>query len=62
MNLQCKGAGLVRRFVKALPSGRFFEGLELVPPGVVPTPLWRPGPPQASSGVVSAVCAVGRKG
>ncbi|GAA2211664.1 SAM-dependent methyltransferase [Nonomuraea monospora] len=93
-------AGLVRRFVEALPSGSllvlsdgvnanpalveavnaynrqaafpytlrapeevagFFEGLELVPPGVVPTPLWRPGPPQASSGVVSAVCAVGRK-
>nr|SBO96961.1 hypothetical protein BN4615_P6477 [Nonomuraea gerenzanensis] len=40
---------------------RFFEGLEPVPPGVVPTPLWRPGPPQPASGVVSAVCGVGRK-
>ncbi|GAA2864340.1 SAM-dependent methyltransferase [Nonomuraea rubra] len=40
----------------------FFEGLELVPPGVVSTPLWRPGPPQPVPGVVSAMCGVARKG
>ncbi|NJP92978.1 SAM-dependent methyltransferase [Nonomuraea sp. FMUSA5-5] len=90
-------AGLVRRFVAALPVGGalalsdgvsvnpalveavdaynrraafpytlrtpeqvagFFEGLELVPPGVVPTPSWRAQPP---SGVVSAACGVGLK-
>ncbi|GGO78493.1 SAM-dependent methyltransferase [Nonomuraea cavernae] len=40
----------------------FFEGLELVEPGVVPTPHWRP-----EGGVInpalplSAVCGVGRK-
>jgi hypothetical protein len=41
---------------------RFFEGLELVPPGLVPVPQWRPGPgslpdaPEAYS-----YCAIGRK-
>lgn len=94
-------AGLVRRYVAALPSGShlvlsdgvdanpalveavtfyneraafpytlrspdqvagFFDGLDLVPPGVVPTPSWRPaGPQPAASDVVSAVCGVGRK-
>lgn len=41
---------------------RFFEGLELVPPGLVPVPHWRPGPAgqEPEAGVLS-YCAVGRK-
>jgi hypothetical protein len=42
--------------------GRFFEGLELVKPGLVSCPRWRP---EASSpglpAEVDAFCAVGRK-
>ncbi|MFI7128138.1 SAM-dependent methyltransferase [Nonomuraea sp. NPDC050153] len=40
----------------------YFEGLELVAPGVVSTPLWRPpaGAPHQPA-VVNAVCGVGRK-
>lgn len=41
---------------------RFFEGLELVPPGLVPVPQWRPDPAsgQAHQDVFS-YCAIGRK-
>ncbi|TMR21987.1 SAM-dependent methyltransferase [Nonomuraea turkmeniaca] len=41
----------------------YFEGLELVEPGVVSTPLWRPPPgeQQPPSAVISAVCGIGRK-
>ena len=41
---------------------RFFEGLELVPPGLVPVPQWRPDPgvvPGAAE--IYSYCAVGRK-
>jgi O-methyltransferase involved in polyketide biosynthesis len=40
----------------------FFEGLELVPPGLVPVPQWRPDPAsgQAREDAFS-YCAVGRK-
>lgn len=42
---------------------RFFDGLELVEPGVVATPDWRPPPgPRAVVDVVNAVCGIGRKG
>ncbi|MBF8192577.1 SAM-dependent methyltransferase [Nonomuraea sp. K274] len=43
--------------------GHYFEGLDLVEPGVVSTPLWRPraGTEQPPSAVISAVCGVGRK-
>jgi hypothetical protein len=43
---------------------RFFDGLTLVPPGVVTTSRWRPdlmdtdSPPRE----VDAICGVGRKG
>jgi hypothetical protein len=46
---------------------RFFEGLELVPPGLVPVPQWRPGPDSGSLGQdqdredAFSYCAVGRK-
>ncbi|MFE0156289.1 SAM-dependent methyltransferase [Nonomuraea sp. NPDC059007] len=42
---------------------KFFTGLELVDPGVVPTPQWRPAPDrwEEASTVVSAVCGVARK-
>jgi hypothetical protein len=42
---------------------RFFTGLELVEPGVVPTPEWRPAPDRWDEPptVVSAVCGVARK-
>jgi hypothetical protein len=38
----------------------FFAGLDLVPPGVVPTPLWRPDP-QAGPEALAVYCGVGRK-
>jgi hypothetical protein len=39
---------------------RFFEGLELVEPGVVPVPHWRPDPGAAPVEIYS-YCGVGRK-
>ncbi|MEV0232004.1 SAM-dependent methyltransferase [Nonomuraea sp. NPDC050786] len=41
----------------------YFEGLELVEPGVVSTPLWRrpSGAAQPPATTVNAVCGVGRK-
>jgi hypothetical protein len=38
----------------------FFAGLELVPPGVVPTPLWRPAP-DTTPEALNVYCGVGRK-
>ena len=40
---------------------RFFEGLELVDPGLVPIHQWRPDPGSASAPAVPAIGAVGRK-
>ncbi|WP_300607582.1 SAM-dependent methyltransferase [Trebonia sp.] len=41
---------------------RFFDGLDLVPPGLVPVPQWRPDPGSLpSSDAVFSYCAVGRK-
>jgi hypothetical protein len=48
---------------------RFFEGLELVPPGVVPVPEWHPGTPSAlgadggedGSAEAYSYCGAGRK-
>ncbi|MFF9622768.1 SAM-dependent methyltransferase [Streptomyces griseosporeus] len=41
----------------------FFEGLELVEPGVVPTVAWRPEPGQAAEDTAEvAYCGVARKG
>lgn len=37
----------------------FFEGLELVEPGVVPNPLWRPDEPDSQP--LSVYCGVARK-
>lgn len=41
----------------------FFAGLDLVDPGVVPTPQWRPEPDRWDEppAVVSAVCGIARK-
>jgi hypothetical protein len=39
---------------------RFFEGLELVEPGVVPVPHWRPDP-DAPEVEIYSYCGVGRK-
>jgi hypothetical protein len=39
---------------------RYFEGLELVEPGVVPVPHWRPDPDSAPVEIYS-YCGVGRK-
>ena len=39
---------------------RFFEGLELVEPGVVPVPHWRPAP-DAEPVEIYSYCGVGRK-
>jgi S-adenosyl methyltransferase len=40
----------------------FFDGLDLVEPGVVPVPDWRPDPGQPRPGDVPNVGGVGRKG
>jgi hypothetical protein len=40
--------------------GGYFEGLELLEPGVVSTPLWRP-PPGTEPEALDVYCAVGRK-
>jgi len=40
---------------------RFFEGLELVEPGLVRVEEWRPEPGAASTGKSALWCAVGRK-
>ena len=41
---------------------RFFDGLELVEPGVVPVQQWRPDPsPFGISAEVYSFCGVGRK-
>ncbi len=39
---------------------RYFQGLELVEPGVVPVPHWRPDPDSAQVEIYS-YCGVGRK-
>ncbi len=39
----------------------FFDGLELVPPGVVPVPQWRPDSDMAAKAPTMARCGVGRK-
>jgi S-adenosyl methyltransferase len=41
---------------------RFFDGLELVEPGVVSPPRWRPEPsPSGSPAAIDSYCGVGRK-
>jgi hypothetical protein len=42
----------------------FFEGLEMVPPGLVAPSRWRPGLTDTSGGTeeASALCGIGRKG
>jgi hypothetical protein len=40
---------------------RFFAGLDLVEPGIVPLQDWRPEPGTASAGKSAMWCAVGRK-
>jgi hypothetical protein len=40
--------------------GGYFQGLELLEPGVVSTSLWRPAP-GTESGALDVYCAVGRK-
>jgi len=39
---------------------RFFDGLELLPPGVVSTPLWRPGK-KARGKILASHCGLARK-
>jgi len=41
---------------------RFFDGLELVEPGVVQPQQWRPDPVVISPDQVTAWCGVARKG
>lgn len=39
-----------------------FAGLEMMEPGLVPTPLWRPDPTDIRTpGAIDSYCAVGRK-
>jgi hypothetical protein len=41
---------------------RFFDGLELLEPGVVPCSRWRPGRAEAAEPEVALYGGVGRKG
>lgn len=59
-----KGMGGTRMRARSRDEvARFFTGLELVPPGIVPTPQWRPDPEQGlpEDNTNSAYAAVGRK-
>jgi hypothetical protein len=40
---------------------RFFDGLSLVEPGMVPMPQWRPDPGAAPAEVIPMYAAMGRK-
>jgi hypothetical protein len=40
---------------------RFFDGMDIVEPGVVPLGQWHPGPQQFDSPGLPTYCAVGRK-
>ncbi|WP_261565167.1 SAM-dependent methyltransferase [Frankia gtarii] len=40
---------------------RFLDGFELVEPGLVSTPLWRPGPSAEPPLAIDDLCGVGRK-
>jgi hypothetical protein len=40
---------------------RFFAGLDLMEPGIVPLQDWRPEPGAANPGASAMWCAVGRK-
>jgi hypothetical protein len=42
-------------------TARFFDGLELLPPGVVSTPLWRPDPDAGTPAELGVACGVARK-
>ncbi|MRT44775.1 SAM-dependent methyltransferase, partial [Xylella fastidiosa subsp. multiplex] len=41
--------------------GRFFDGTELLDPGVVELPDWRPGPEDKPAPGLPMWCGVGRK-
>jgi SAM-dependent methyltransferase len=51
-----------RRYRSRDEVTRFFDGLELVQPGVVPAPEWRPDSPEEASAPTMAWAGVGRKG
>jgi SAM-dependent methyltransferase len=40
----------------------FFDGLEMVDPGLVPVPLWRPDPPESAGGLPVQIAAYGGAG
>ncbi|WP_327320114.1 SAM-dependent methyltransferase [Streptomyces sp. NBC_01235] len=57
-------SGAVPYYVRGIEEiGGFFEGLELVEPGIVQVPKWRPNPDDSANftGAVDAYCGVGRK-
>ncbi len=57
----CDGTGAVPYFLRPVENIEgFFAGLEPVPPGVVPVPLWRPEP--AAEGAAGAPRPIGRHG
>jgi hypothetical protein len=59
MNARLKGPkGTVRDHEQA---SRFFDGLELLEPGVVEPPHWRPDPDEPSPPDVTIWCGIGRK-
>ncbi|MEU4244407.1 SAM-dependent methyltransferase [Actinoplanes sp. NPDC026619] len=53
-----EGANYHLRTVEQITA--FFDGLELVEPGVISTPLWRPAP-GATPGEIAVYCGLGRK-
>jgi hypothetical protein len=54
-----EGANYHLRTVEQISS--FFDGLELVEPGVVSTPLWRPAPDGTEPAALDVYCGVARK-
>ncbi|MEV8430970.1 SAM-dependent methyltransferase [Streptomyces chartreusis] len=60
-----KASGAVPYHVRSIGEiAGFFDGLDLVDPGIVQVPEWRPdthGPADPATAAVDAYCGVGRK-
>jgi O-methyltransferase involved in polyketide biosynthesis len=60
-NRTARQAGLQYHLRTREQFAGFFEGLELVEPGVVSTPTWRPEPADSSPAELAVFCGVARK-
>ena len=59
VNQRMSGQGATMRDLGSIT--RFFDGLDLLPPGVVQPQQWRPEPGPSGPSQVTAWCGVARK-